>query len=140
MDISKSATSLIFAAAGNGTLLPPYIVYESVNLYDSWTTAGPRDTRYNRSKSGWFYTVSFSDWFTTIALPYCKKVDGREVLVGDNLGSHLSLDVINLCEKNNIAFVFLPPNSTHICQPLDVAFFRPLKSVWRFIMDKRKRR
>ena len=73
-------------------------------------------------------------------MPYHKKLDEREVLVGDNLSSHLSLNVIKLCEENNIAFMFLPANSIHICQPLDVAFFRPLKSAKRFIMDKWKRR
>ncbi|KAJ4443798.1 hypothetical protein ANN_05578 [Periplaneta americana] len=26
-------------------------------------------------------------------------------------------------------------NSTHLCQPLDVAFFRPLKSSWRSVLD-----
>ena len=35
------------------------------------------------------------------------------------------------CEANDIAFVFLPPNSTHLTQPLDVAVFRPLKKIWR---------
>jgi hypothetical protein len=33
--------------------------------------------------------------------------------------------------KKIILFVFLPPNSTHLCQPLDVAVFRPMKIAWR---------
>ena len=58
---------------------------------------------------------------------------------GDNLSAHLSFEVIKMCEENNIVFCFLPDNSTHILQPLDVAFFHPLKVAWRYILQKWKR-
>ena len=35
--------------------------------------------------------------------------------------------------------MFLPPNSTHLCQPLDVSFFGPLKTAWRQIPTKWKK-
>lgn len=139
VDSSKQSTSVMFAAAADGTLLPPYIVYKSENLYDSWCENGPKGTLYNRSKSGWFTMDIFEEWFKTIILPYCKKyVDHPKVLIGDNLTSHLSPWVINECIKNKIRFVLLPPNSTGICQPLDVAFFKPLKVKWRSILDEWK--
>jgi hypothetical protein len=50
-----------------------------------------------------------------------------KVLVGDNLAAHLSPVVTNLCEEHNIRFIFLPENSTHLLQPLDVGVFGPLK-------------
>ena len=72
--------------------------------------------------------------FDTIVLPYCKKLTGPKVLIGDNLSSHFSPIVIQACEANNIRFCCLPPNSTHLTQPLDVSFFRPLKLKWRSIL------
>jgi hypothetical protein len=42
MNTSKSATSIMFAATGDGKLLPPYVVYKSQNLYSSWTVGGPK--------------------------------------------------------------------------------------------------
>ena len=42
--------------------------------------------------------------------------------------------IVRECQKNGIRFVFLPANSTHLTQPLDVAFFRPLKLAWRKIL------
>ena len=60
-------------------------------------------------------------------------------MIGDNLSSHLSLNVIKLCQEYGILFVLLPPNSTHLCQPLDVAFFRPLKAAWRRVLDDWKK-
>ncbi|CAI9718120.1 Hypothetical predicted protein [Octopus vulgaris] len=46
---SKVSTSLIYAAAADGILIPPYIVYKAVNLYDTWTFGGPNGARYNRT-------------------------------------------------------------------------------------------
>lgn len=59
-------------------------------------------------------------------------------MIGDNLASHISKKVIDACQINNIAFILLPPNSTHLTQPLDVAFFRPLKAKWKQELDARK--
>ncbi len=138
MNNSKSSTSLMFSAAGDGTMLPCYVVYKAIHLYDSWTQDGPKHTRYNRTKSGWFDAVCFEDWVRTVAVPYCKKLSGKKILIGDNLSSHISLEAINLCSKHDIHFIFLPPNSTHLTQPLDVAFFAPLKKAWRDILTKWK--
>jgi len=38
------------------------------------------------------------------------------------------LGAIEECEKYDIILVFLPANSTHLTQALDVAFIKPLKN------------
>lgn len=132
IDFSKSHFSVMFAGTASGIPLPPYVVYKADNLYDTWTEGGPAGTRYNRSKSGWFEGNIFEDWFLTIALPYLKKLgDFPKAIIGDNLSSHISVNILKHCIENNIRFILLPPNSTHLCQPLDLAFFSPLKTVWR---------
>lgn len=138
IDSSKSSNSVMFAALGDGTLLPPYIVYRAKNIYPEWTQNGPPGTRFNRSKNGWFDSVLFEDWFVTIALPALKRKTGKKIVLGDNLSSHLSIKILQLCEENNIAFAFFPPNSTHVCQPLDVAVFGPLKKKWRAVLTQWK--
>lgn len=55
-DTSKSSTSVMFSGTAPGVVLPIYVVYKADHLYDSWTLDGPKGTRYNRSKSGWFDT------------------------------------------------------------------------------------
>ncbi len=57
-----------------------------------------------------------------------------KVLIGDNLAAHMSPFVTELCAKHNIRFCFLPENSTHILQPLDVSVFGPMKREWRAIL------
>lgn len=138
---SKSAISLMFSGNAAGTLLPPYVVYKAENLWSTWTENGPQRTRYNRSKSGcyrFFDAVSFEDWFELTFLPNVRNLDGPKVIIGDNLSSHINLQVLKLCEENNVRFVCLPPNSTHLTQPLDVAFFAPMKRIWRGILTKWK--
>ena len=63
MNHSKSSISLMFAGAASGELLPVYVVYKAEHLWDTWTQGGPPGTRYNRSKSGWFDSNCFEDWF-----------------------------------------------------------------------------
>lgn len=135
VDSSKASFSVMMAGAANGVLLAPYIVYKSEHIYDTWTQHGPKGARYNRSKSGWFDTTIFEDWFASLVLPFVKRLKpGPKVLIGDNLSSHLSVYVISECQKHDIRFVLLPPNSTHLCQPLDVSFFHPLKVAWRNVL------
>lgn len=67
-------------------------------------------------------------------------MDVPKAIIGNNLASHISLSVIDECKKYNIRFILLPPNNTHLCQPLDVAFFRPLKIQWQKFIYKNKNR
>ncbi len=142
-NFSKTSTSVMFCGSASGVLLPPYVVYKAENLWANWLAGGPKGppccperccrqgTRYNRSKSGWFDSVTFRDWFKLSFLPHAKALPGKKVLIGDNLSSHFSDEVLKLCEENDIAFICLPANSTHLLQPLDVSFFGPFKRVWR---------
>ena len=121
-----------------GEILPPFVVYKATNLWSTWCVGGPKGARYFSTKSGWFDGVAFEEWFFSIVLPSFKKKLGVKVLLGDNLSSHISPKVIEACEENEIKFVCLPPNSTHITQPLDVAFFKPLKTAWHKIITEYK--
>lgn len=106
--------------------------------YLTWTEGGPENARYNRAKSGLFDSITFEDWFEFHFLKEIKNENGPVVLIGDNLSSQVSLKVLQLCEQYNIKFVCLLPNTTHITQPLDVAFFGPMKKLWRSILSKWK--
>lgn len=131
LNYTKGAISVMFAITAGGECLPPYIVYKAEHLYEQWRVNGPKGARYNRSKSGWFDSTVFEDWFEMIILPWAKEKIGPKILIGDNLASHINHRIIAMCEANDIRFVFLPPNSSHITQPLDVCYFGPLKKLWR---------
>lgn len=135
---TKSSVSVMFAATASGVLLPPYVIYKATNLYDAWTVGGPPGCLFNRTKSGWMDATIFADWFKSVIIPYFRRFEGNKLLIGDNLSSHLSPEVVGLCEANEIKFTFLPANSTHFTQPLDVSLFRPMKGQWRQVLEASK--
>ena len=56
----------------------------------------------------------------------------------DNLASHISISVFALCKENNVEFVCLPPNATHLIQPLDVGIYAPMKAHWKKMLREYK--
>lgn len=74
MNSTKTSISLMFAVSGDGNILPPYTVYKSKHLHESWRVGGPKGARFNRNSSGWFDSMWFDDWIHSVALPYCDKL------------------------------------------------------------------
>jgi hypothetical protein len=134
---SKQAFSVMFAGNATGNYLAPMVVYKvnSENMYEGWREGGPPNAVYKSTQSGWFDTTTFEIWFFQVFLPFAQKLNGPKVLLGDNLGSHFSVDVVRSCQMHDIRFTTLLPNTTHILQPLDVAVFRPLKVIWRQVLQ-----
>ncbi len=128
----------MFCGSASGTILPPLLVYKAKNLYTSWKERGPEGTKYSVSMNGWFDTFNFGKFFFEIALPYLKRKEGKKLIIGDNLSSHISAEVIQSCRENNNEFVCLPPNSTDKLQTLDVGVFGPVKKTWRKILTEYK--
>ena len=111
MNSSKSATSIVYAGCTDESLLLPYVGYEATNLYNMHTFGGPQGARYNCSKCGWFDLRCFEDWFMSVALLYLKTLWGKKVLIGA-ICLHLSAEIIQKCEENQIAFFFDVPLCT----------------------------
>jgi len=131
---SKQAFSVMFCGSAAGDYLPPMVVYKAKHCYDGWTSDGIKGAVYDSTESGWFDMRTFEKWFDKVFLEHVKEVSGPKVIIGDNLSSHFSPNVIALCKKHNVRFLTLVPNSTHLCQPLDVAVFRPMKVLWRAML------
>lgn len=115
---TKACTSIMVACNAAGDCAPLYVNYKADHMWNTWTENGPRGARYNRSHSGWFDFQVFEDWFFSLMLPLLRDKPGKKVIIGDNLSSHINLRVIEACKEHNIAFVCLPPNTTHLLQPL----------------------
>ena len=133
---SKQTVSLMFCGNAIGEFLPPMVVYRAKHVYDNWKRGGPEGSMYESSKSGWFDSRIFEMWFMDMFPPAVEDSSGPVAIIGDNLPSHFSLKVIEESIRCNIRFITMPPNATHLCQPLDVAVFRPAKQTWRKILEK----
>ena len=53
------------------------------------------------------------------------------LLLMDGDSSHYCPEAIHVAAKENVILFTLPPNTTHLTQPLDCSIFGPLKMEWR---------
>ena len=65
---------------------------------------------------------SREEWFLE-NIPPTRPV----LIIEDGHSSHISMEVIKLAQED-MHLLFLPSNTTHLLQPLDVAVFNPFKS------------
>jgi len=138
---SKEGYSVMFSGTASGRMLPPYVVFQSSaktpTVQPKWTEPLPPPLcYYDASSSGWFKKAQFERWFKAVVLPWAEEdPSAKKLIIGDNLTSHFSDQVINLCLAKGISFKALPANATHLLQPLDVACFGPIKRQWRQVLN-----
>ena len=126
----KSQFTVLACSNATGTALPPFIVLDDKNLNFKFTHGEVPGTLYGLSSNGWMNQDLFDGWFTNHFLQYA--VPQRPiVLLMDGHSSHFSPATITLAAHNQVLLFVLPPNTTHITQPLDRACFAPLKASWR---------
>ena len=70
----------------------------------------------------------FQEWFDEIFLKHANSIEGPKVLIFDGHRSHITLNIVESARNNNIHIILLPPHTTHVLQPLDVAVFKPVKT------------
>jgi DDE superfamily endonuclease len=59
--------------------------------------------------------------------PMTKRRGVIEFWFLDGHSSHVTVEFIDHCRKHQIILLRLPPHTSHLCQPLDVGLFGPLK-------------
>ncbi|XP_062597502.1 uncharacterized protein LOC134258915 [Saccostrea cucullata] len=126
---SVSSTSHITATicvAANGLVLPTFLIYENSFPSGSYRDGAPRDWLFGTSPNGYMDGDLFYKWFETVFLPNCSK--RPSLLILDNHESHITLKLIQRAKAEEVELYGLPPHTTHVTQPLDVALFKPMKT------------
>ena len=60
-----------------------------------------------------------------LAIHTKKYTTWQQIFISENF------EAMELARVNKVYFCMLPPNATHLFQPLDVAVFAPMKASWR---------
>ncbi|KAJ8865790.1 hypothetical protein PR048_033312 [Dryococelus australis] len=85
------------------------------------------------NESGYMNSELFSGLVKSI-LPNTKpSEDDPFLLILDNHISHCSLSAVELCRKNNIVLLALPPHASHMLQPVD-----KLLKEWQQLVKQRQ--
>ena len=136
-DGNRAWVTLLACVCGDGTALPPGLLYDSANstLQSSWVEEiepGVHDVLVSSSPNGWTNNDIGLAWLKQVFDRFTKTKARRKwrLLILDGHGSHVTMDFINYCDQNKILLAILPPHSTHTLQPLDVVLFKPLSTAY----------
>jgi hypothetical protein len=102
-----------------------------MSLLSSWFEEDIPDWVYTTSENGWTSNRIGCGWLEHVFLPETEHEGRARLLLLDGHGSHVSIDFMWILKQNNVWPVWLPPHSSHVLQPLDLAGFSPTKSRYR---------
>ena len=115
------------------------VIFEGKRLNPEWTKGEVPCTLYGMSDKRWMDMELFSYWLKDLFLPSIPPARPVLLLL-DGHSSHYEPETIRYAASQDVVVLCLPPHTTHVSQPLDVSFFKPLKSYWsevchRYIQD-----
>ena len=126
----KAQETVVACVNAAGSSIPPMVIWDRKILAPELTVGEIPGTIYGLSSNGWMDQELFNIWFSNHFLRYAPAVRPLLLLL-DGHSSHYCLDTIRLAAKEKVIVFALPPNTTHLSQPLDKGCFGPLKMAWR---------
>ena len=124
---NKSQITILAYSNAVGTVLSPMVIFKGEYLNYEWTKGEILNTIYGMSPQGWIDHELFAEWLLKLFvknMPQTRPV----LLLLDWHSSHYTPEAVKIAAENEIVLFCLPPNTTHMAQPLDVSFFGPLKN------------
>lgn len=126
----RENTSVLICCSASGKKLMPLCIFKGLNVLETWISTDIQNRMaYAASKRGWMDSDIFYNWFEKCFLTSIP-IERPILLIYDGHVSHISLKLIKKAKQNGIVILKLPPHTTHLLQPLDVAVFKSLKSKW----------
>ena len=125
----KTQVTVMACVSAAGSSIPPMVVFKRSNLTEDLIQGEVPDTLYGLSKNGWMDGDLFTKWFHYHFLTHVPPVRPILILL-DRHSSHYNPNVIREAAENGVILFCLPPNITHVAQPLDVTPYHSLKSHW----------
>lgn len=128
----KECLTVLLGCNANGDITPP-MVYKYERIPSHLLRVMPRPITLGYSKSGWMNGDTFLSYMSHNFLPWAREqgIPFPIIVYLDGHASHLTLTLSEFCVANDIILVALPPNATHIMQPIDVGVIFPLKCIWK---------
>lgn len=125
----KDRFTVMLACLGDGTKLPPYVVFKRKTLPKNLNF--PKEVVVRCQAKGWMDEQLVQDWLRTV----WSKVGGlsrrKSMLVWDSFRAHLSKPVCSTLRSINTECVVIPGGMTSMLQPLDVSINKPFKDRMR---------
>jgi hypothetical protein len=122
--------------SASGIWVPPCLIFPRKRIRDELFVGAPPGTLKLVAESGYMNTELFLEWLRHFQNFVKATAQDPVILVLDNHISHCSLPAIIFAREHQITLLTLPPHANHKLQPLDKAFFGPLKTAFSSECDK----
>ncbi|TYZ61066.1 hypothetical protein PybrP1_006066 [[Pythium] brassicae (nom. inval.)] len=120
--------TLVACGSASGELLPPLFIVPGKRLNrDVLAAADFPGARVTTADAGFMTTAIMREWLVAFAADVPTPVRRPLILVLDGASFHMDESIDIVAEQVGVRIVQLPPNSSHLYQPLDVAVFRGVK-------------
>jgi hypothetical protein len=117
----------------------PAPIFTGSNVNTNWVLENPPPWLWGASNSGFSNGSMLASWFEQVFLRETRPNCGSDwrLLIMDNHPSHENALLQQMAFDHKVQFFFLPPDTSHELQPLDVGVFGPLKTLYsNYIEDQ----
>lgn len=95
-------------------------------------------TAYAATANGWMETAVFEAWFEKVFLPTVGQ-KRPILLIYDGHSTHVGINIIEKARAAQITILKIPPHTSDVLQPLDLAVNKPFKDRWDAALVKWQR-
>jgi hypothetical protein len=126
--------TVIQGVNAQGWAIPPLIILKGQYHLCSWYDESlPRDWVIAVSENGWTTNEIGLQWIQHFEEHTNQRTTGAwRLLILDGHESHNSVQFTEFCTEKKIITLCMPPHSSHLLQPLDIACFAPLKKAYGY--------
>ena len=97
------------------------------------------DVSYRTQPLGWMDSIAFNAWLEEPCAINMDVMNRTRHLFVDNCSGHKLTETVRSALKAvDTEVLFIPPNTTHLCKPLDFFIIQKLKAVWCKELDEKK--
>ena len=114
-----------------GNFIPPMFIFPRQRISQQLAVGGPMNAIYHCTKDGSVSSNLFLTWLGHFKEHSKVTAETPCLLILDNHLSHVSLKIYEYCNRHNIILLPIPPHTSHRMQPMNVAFYGPLKKAFR---------
>lgn len=139
----RENTTVLLACSAMGDKCPPLFIFKGKNVWNQWIpneSEGFPGSTFAATSKGWMESSVFLNYFEYSFVKAAKpSAENPVLLIYDGHATHISLKLAKLAVKKHVTILLLPPHSSHLLQPLDLAVFKSIKSSWDEYLCKRLR-
>ena len=130
----KRQITAVFCCTIQGDFLPVQLIYKGKTRHCHPKYKFPAGWHITHAPKHWSNEQTMVQYIDNIILPYVESVgeqrqdsNAAALVIMDNFKGQITDTIHLLLEQNNILVALLPPNTTDLLQPLDVAVNKPAK-------------